>query len=301
MEKIKSIHAKGIFLVITMGFLLISQSYYVAGWESGYVLMSSPADAPTLDGKIDNDWRGTNINKTYGKLSEDITIQFYVLHNVSAIYFAIRVDVATTNNDESLILYFSKNASLEEEKAFDKKVVMITNATGSQNASITAKKDYYRDVDSDEPEATTWIEDTSAVTWNVSVGKTELTYRVYEFQIPLTPENDQENVKMTIGSQYTIVIGFARNHELENELKTPPLVLQVGPKSGKADDEIGEFKIDKEKFIMWTEIVLAIIIAMFGVVLISTKVKVGSLKLPEDELEAEREEPKKSDKKGGKK
>ena len=133
------------------------------------------------------------------------------------------------------------------------------------------------------------------------MGKTELTYRVYEFQIPLTPENDQENVKMAIGSQYTIVIGFARNHELENELKAPPLVLQVGPKSGKADDEIGEFKIDKEKFIMWTEIVLAIIIAMFGVVLISTKVKVGSLKLPEDELEAEREEPKKSDKKGGKK
>ncbi len=274
--------AKGIILMIITGILLFAQFYLVSGWNSGEVLTSSPSNTPTLDGVIGDDWRGSNVNSSFHNLPGNIPIKFYVFHNGSAIYFAVEVRFNTTVNDESLILYISKNGSLKSEDILDRKAVFVTNASGTQNASVIEKKDYYRNPDTESTE--TWLEDTETIKWNVSVGKDERNYRIYEFQIALSPEKDTENVKMVVGNQYAIVVSFAQNHNFQDEKKSEPLVLQVGPKGLSQNDEIGEFKIDKEKFIQVTEIVLAVIFGLFGVLLIATKSKVGSLSVREPEM-----------------
>ena len=263
------------------GILLLSQSYYVSGWSSGFVLMSSPSNTPTLDGVLSDDWRGPNVNSSYHNLPSNIPINFYVLHNGSSIYFAVHVRFDTTVNNESLILYISKNSSLSSDDLFDRKAVLITNASGTENASVVEKKDFYRNPDTEAAEQ--WLTDTETIKWNVSVGKDERNYRVYEFQIPLSSEKEDENIKMVVGNQYTIVVSFAQNHNFDDEKKAEPLILQVGPKGLAGNEDIGEFKIDKEKFIQWSEIIVAIIFAMFGVLLLTTKSKVGDLSIREFE------------------
>ncbi len=299
MKNSKTMRAKGIILAFIMGILVFAQFHFVSGWNSGEELTSSPSNAPTLDGVLGDDWRGPNVNNSFHNLPGNIPIRFYVLHNGSSIYFAVHVRFNTTINDESLILYLSKNGSVNEQDLFDRKAVFVTNASGSQNASVVDKKDYYRNPDTESSDL--WLEDTESAKWNVSVGKDELGYRVYEFQIPLTPENDSENVKINVGNQYTIVVSFAQNHNFQDEKKSAPLILQVGPKGLAGNDEIGEFKIDKEKFIQVTEIVLAVIFGLFGVLLITTKSKVGPLSIREPEIESseneESEEEEKEEKK----
>lgn len=294
MKNSKTMRAKGIILMFIAGILVFTQFHLVSGWNSGDILTSSPSNTPTLDGVLGDDWRGPNINNSFHNLPGNIPINLYVLHNGSAIYFAIHVRFNTSINDESLILYFSKNGSVNEDDLFDRKAVFVTNASGSENASIVNKKDFYRNPDAESSDL--WLEDTETIKWNVSVGKDERGYRVYEFQIGLSPEKDSENVKMIVGNQYTIVVSFAQNHDLQDEKKSAPLILQVGPKGLAGNDEIGEFKIDKEKFIQVTEIVLAVIFGLFGVLLIATKSKVGSLSIREPEMESSDQEEEEEEK-----
>jgi hypothetical protein len=288
MKSIQKMRRNGFLLAFTLGLILLQTLPNVLSWSDGKIMTSSPSAAPIIDGQMGNEWRGAGVNNTYATLEGNRPINLLVLHNGSNIYFMVHVRFETTIKDEAIAIYISKNNSLSEDAYLDRKVILLTNATEVGNESVVAIKDYHRNPDS--ASETKWLEDTDETVWNASAGLDDRKYRVYEFQIPLSPNNNTEDVKIEVSQQYTVMVGLFQNHNYENEIRSNKIIIQVGPKGLQADEEIGEFKIDPQEFITVMIIIIAVAFGIWGILLAMTKSKVGSLALREVDEGLESEE-----------
>ena len=259
-----------LLFLLTVSLILTSISQTTA-WSDDKIT-SSPGDEPTIDGIMDEPWDESTINQSYYTFSGDRRITLYVLHHSDTIYFLVEVKFATSQETETISIYLSASSDDSEEDFLDKKQITMENSTQKGNETSTAT-DLYR-VDED-----IYTADSEVDGFEGDAGIGDLNYRYYEFAIKLSPDDETQDNIFDFTEDYSIKVGI--NNTLTDEVQTDPIMIQIGPKSIEAEEEIGIFDFDTELYI---RIVIGIILGIFGVfgILVLNQVfKLGGIKVDE--------------------
>lgn len=226
---------------------------------------SNPGFEATIDGEKEADW-GSNVNFTDYVL-DGLQFKVFVQHFGENLYFLVEARFITEAQDETVSLYFASTNQTSDIN--DKKQITIFNASQPGNETSNST-DYY--LSSDEYQVD---QNDFGFTGAGAIG--DNTYRYYEFEILLEPEENSstEDVELNIYNNYAIQLGY-NNSKDGTERRSETLLVQIGPKnSAETEGEIGEYDFNIELYIIIVLIIVSVFIIGYGVAVFTSKQKVG--------------------------
>ncbi len=245
----------------------------VRGWTSSQELTSNTATyVPVVDGVKNNTvWLDERVNWTSHNL-EPPQFNFYVQHTSDSLYVLIELKgFIATSSEEICSIYISSSNQTEDDDFIDKKQITLYNATEKGNETSEFKDLYLDDADYVEDEGDS--KSFGAAKYGAEQD------RIFEFNISRVAENATQNTNLTTSFNYAFKVGFTSGG---NEKVTPPLLIQVGPKIGEDEEEIGEYNVNWVIFNKVVHWIVLVIMGIFGLMIIKNYSMVKNLKADAD-------------------
>ncbi len=258
-------------LLILLSFTILSLNLPNSLAWNPTELTSNPnnGDPPIIDGILDESWN-TIGNKSFHSFDGGRGVTLYVQHVEDSIYFLVEVRFIPADNTETISIYLSNSTNeTETGQVFDKKQITLFNSTMQGNES-SIYSDYYSENEG------MYMPDSidEGFEGAAKIGNGTDTHRYYEFKITYQPSNESilEDSSIKIFEKISIELGI--NNTVGDETRSEAITIQIGPKGiSPIDDDPTDYDFNTELYMMIVLISVSVIFSVYGIILISFKVK----------------------------
>ncbi|MHA1731081.1 MAG: hypothetical protein ACTSU5_04025 [Promethearchaeota archaeon] len=280
------IRKAGIVLTFVLAVNLVSVCYaaLVSAEGEENEVQALPGLAPTIDGYAESVW--DDAGEYQGLINNQTRITLKTLMNGSYLYFLVTVQTNVHEDDEYVALLGSNTTDHDQEDLVDLKRVGLDNTTEDAHL-VSIAAGFNVDTDQNVTGAASLYPDPAVHNWTV-----------YEFKIPIA-SNDSDDVNWVISRNYAAKLGLGSGaaSDYSNLELSEYFSVQVGPREGEENVDLGEFQFDWKVFLY---VVFGVIFGIYGlmsVVLVKSRVKREKPKeQPGSGGEEEREKKKKKEK-----
>jgi len=236
-------------------------------------------DPPVIDGIMDESWNSI-ANRSFHTFQGGRGITLYVQHTEDSIYFLVQVKFESSYNTETISLYLSNSTNeTETGQIFDRKQITLYNSTMQGNESSTYSDYYLGNEELYLPDSVDEGFEGAA-----KIGNGTDTNRYYEFKIGLQPSNESifEDSTIKIFEKISIKIGI-NNTLIDETISDEAISIQIGPKGISIGDTTpGEYDFNTELYMMIVLISVTTLFGVYGIILLSIKIKNQSINTMED-------------------
>ncbi len=252
---------------IFSSFILIG-SAQSGNWNVPEIISNNLGNSPVVDGSMEDLWLDESVNSSHCNLGYEFNL--YAQHNGTFIFFLIETEYTTSQSSETFSIIISSDNS--SENFYDKKQITMNNADEKGNETSSIKDLYLEDEEYITNSAINFDSFEGAARYSNSSSAT----RYYEFQIRLSPENETQDAKIVGYQNYAIQVELNFTDDAE-ALVSNTLLVQVGPEPSKGDPTFTERDINVALYILIVMISVSSIYVVYGLVLISSKSKIGEI------------------------
>ncbi|UYP46447.1 hypothetical protein NEF87_002732 [Candidatus Lokiarchaeum ossiferum] len=259
-----------LFSVSIISSSILMGSAQSGNWSRTEIISNNLSNSPEINGNIDDSWLAEGINSSVCYL--DLQFKLFVQHDENNLYFLIETDFICTSSSETFSIQISSDNS--SENFYDKKQITMLNADEKGNETSTSQDLFLSDGE--------YVTDSDASSTVSFEGKarysntTNPETRYYEFKVKSNSTNSSQDAIIVGRGTYAIKVGLNFTNEVIYE--SDPLLIQIGRESSATDDTVIEVDINVEKYIIIVMISVSSIFVVYGLVLMSSKSKVGEIR-----------------------